>query len=622
MTPVEYFQKFHLAKHTALARFLVRIWDEGGSPRAILVALLALALATGLSGLDQPWSQRITQERILLAFIVLAFACGTAISTRWRMWAFILAGVWLTYMGLLVASPLGKTPWRMTLALPTLTVAVTGWFVCRAQKNFREGAIGWALIAMGAGYMTSGVSGFRAALKLEPLQGQLLLGQLYLLTGAAAWWLTRYRRFEPPNFSMVLAAAGTSLAVPAIIGAHVDLHMTAWWGSDSLKNVSFLATLFWFWVGGQFAFGLWKLTDWSIRRTVRLGMGRMLAWVSPLLWIGLIVLEYLAVSGWGQVTPVLQFAGFTGKTAPEMETVMSWHSVLTGGTLFLLLLLLGMRKLSYRRLIDLNTFWFAGYLVLLAVMAKMVSFVQPGGSNSGLTLWTIPVVLIGLMVDLVRAERNWGKRTSQDVTLYLGWIAAIFAIALAGHLFEDWALGNETKLQMLLGMLTIGLPLAIYGRTAFFHRPVTKVPVLTQVLMIVLGSFMACGILHVNYFNPAFLLLAIPLMLAVLLVLRARHPRWSRAAGSMAGAMMAAGLINYWLHPEAYLIPYMSHFPKDGLIWLDAREVVTFDQKLGGIFIATGAGAILGWLVFRHVPVDFADRLRRRDRLESVAGEN
>lgn len=614
MTPIDYFQRFHLAKHTALARFIIRIWDEGGSPRAILVILLGLALATGLTGLDQPWSQRISQERILLAFIVLAFACGTAISVRWRMWAFILSGVWLTYMSILVGSLLGETPWRMSLALPILTVAVTGWFVCRAQKTFFEGAMGWFAIAMGAGYMTSGITGFRAALGLEPLQGQLLLGQLYVLAGAVAWWVTRHREFETPNFSLVLAAAGIAMTIPVVVGASIDLHMTAWWGSDSLKNVGFLATMFWFWVGGQFAFGIWKLTDFSIRRTVRLGMGRTLAWVSPLFWIGLVMLEYLSLTGWGQAAPVMQAAGFAGKSVPEMRTAWDWHVVLTGGTILLLLVLLGMRRLTYRRLIDLNTFWFAGYLVLLAVVAKMVSFVQPGGSNSGLTLWTVPVVLVGLMVDLVRAERNWGKRTSRDVTVYLAWIAAIFAIALAGHLFEDWALGNQTKLQMLLGMLTIGLPLAIYGRTVFFHRPMTKIPVLTQVIMIVLGSSMACGIMHLNYLNPVWLLLAAPLILAVLLVQRARHPHWSRASGAMAGAMMAAGLINYWLHPEAHLIPYVSHFPKDGLIWLEARKAVTFDLMVAGIFAATGAGALLGWLVFRHVPVDFVDRTWGRGR--------
>lgn len=184
----------------------------------------------------------------------------------------------------------------------------------------------------------------------------------------------------------------------------------------------------------------------------------------------------------------------------------------------------------------------------------------------------------------------------------LSGLAAVMGMVLAESLLPGAAWGDRGGEAALLGMLHLGLPLAMHGWWTR-GRAEGKGPSLMGLLWLSLGGMVSVLPLLQRHAGDAALLAFCPLVwLGGLLGLRAWQPRWDAAGGALAGAVMGVAAVAAWCRPGLLLpeVPLISwlNVPAGALSEPLARPFLNPAHFILLLLLGS-AGALLGALVFR-----------------------
>lgn len=581
-----YVWDFHLRSELAPWKFARRIWSQGPAMRGASGALFVLAIGAGVAGKVAAPSetQRAVLEWTFFALCALAFGTAAGAAAGWGASGFAVLAPWLAYFAIVTASALGGTAWRAAITFPIFALLLVAWRLCVAEQRRGRAAVLWTLFALGAGWVTSGLSGFRAALDLTWQVGGALCGAILAAAGFIAAWARRSRPAFPLSFGRTLALAGGALGAVLALSASQDRALTTSWAASSFPQLDFVVTLFWFWSGAGFGLSLWRVVDWTTRRAFRLGLGRPILIGAPALWVVALAVEYCIVH-WhlGQVELRLSAEAHAALTLAAVAAFAWWR--LRG-------------RLTARRLLDLEMIWIVAFLALFALNSKATGFAAlgPGEKASGLAG---AVAFVGVLGIVARAERDWNTTSDRHLGVYVAWAGTFIAILVADLLEPALQLDKQMAVQVFEGMATLGLPLAIHGHLTRGARRAERVPVLANLAWFVLGMLIAFGLMHAESADWRWLVAAIPIWALLLVAGRAIHPSWDRLAGAMAGTMLAAGTTFYWRLPTVFCVPFHPAVPSVEMLtlWYRARPFdLTTELAVTGAGLA--AGALCGWVVF------------------------
>ena len=585
--PFSYLWQFHLKSRVASWALARRISRLGWPLRIVIAALIVLsAVAAMASRIANPSeAQRAALDITFLALSALAFGTGAAAMAGWGATGFAAIAPWLAYFSITSTSMLAETRARILIAVPIWALLFVGWQLCVADTRRWRGALAWAFLAGGAGWLTSGLSGFRAALDVSRATGAALFGILLALAGVVAWWWRRNQENSPPAFGEVVALTSGVLAAVLGMSALYDRQATVSWVTAFFPQLDLLVTLFWFWSGGGFALAILKLVDWTTRRGVRMGLGRALVLGAPAVWIVAGIWEGYVASGPEHMR------------SAELPFVAQAHLFVTVGALSLVAWWRARNRFTARRVIELNTVWVVAFLALLALASKLSAFGADGLSPRA-SEFVVSAAIIGVVGTLARAEQDWSIAADRRVALYAAWAGIFVVILIADQLDPSWQLAHNRAIQAFEGMLTLGLPLAVYARITRRQRGSKRIPVLTHLSWFMLGTIVAFGIMQFNATDPRWLLAAVPLWMLALIVNRGLRPLDDRLTVAMAGAMLGAGTTMYWRLPATMSVPFHAAVPSIEVLagWYEFRRSMSLGTELlvtfGGILI----GALCGWI--------------------------
>jgi hypothetical protein len=591
--PFSYVWQFHLKSRVAAWALARRIWRLDRSLRVVLAAVVVLSAAAALaSRIDAPTEgQRAAIDFIFLALCALAFGICAAALAGWGAISFAAITPWLAYFSVSGTSMLAETPARVLIAFPVWTLAYVGWRLCVADARRARGALIWVAIAGGAGWLTAGLSGFRAVLDLSRATSAVLFAFLLALAGVVAWWWRRGRTNAAPTFGDIAMLTGGMMALVLAVSAIHDRTATISWVSAFFPQLDYLATLFWLWSGGGFALAILKLVDWMTRRALRTGLGRPLVVGAPIAWIAAGIWEWLIARGNG------------GARSAALAFVAQVHLAVTLSTLGVVTWWRFRGRLTARRVVELNTVWVVAFLALLALASKLAVF-DPAAMSAGASELVMGATLAGVFWTLARAEKDWSGTADRRVALYAAWGVTFVAILIADRLDPSWQLSENRAIQVFEGMLTLGLPLAVHARITRRRRGSKRIPVLTHLAWFMLGTLVAFGIMQFNATDPRWLIVAIPIWLCLLLARRAIGASDDRLTVAMAGAMLAAGTTMYWRLPATMSIPFQAAIPSIDVLagWYEFRRSMTLGTELFVTFGGLPMGALCGWIAATAFP--------------------
>ena len=593
---------------------LRRAWRRlggGGKCCAVLAGgMLALAAWKMVAGMMTGGPDRAWPEGVVPGLTGLVWAVGVAVASRLPVAGYAVTGIWLGWHGVSLMGVWTGTPGVSWLVMWWLAVglAMLAW---RGPRR-RDLATGlWLVMALGAGYLIAQPSGWSRmpwSMGDSPWSGRLVVSGVLALAG---WWLLpRLRRWEwtEPGFGKVLAASMGVAATGLAASQWRDAEGAAGWAWEVVDGSGFLVSVGWFWFGGFFAVGLVRLSEWG--GSALTGRGRA-ARLLPVLWLVVTALEWLWTHSvpelWATVCPqalrdwVNSWPGVV-KVAARAHTWVG-IAVLVMGFGFL------RRRDSGRALVRLNSVWAAAWVFVIVLHQ-----VRPDGNATGVNNW---MAWLGPLAVLVGGG-TWamglmvceGAASPADVRSGLwGGMVLILGMLLARGYGSTGAWADERGSAAMLGGLHMALPQVLYhwwtaGRL-LENRPTMSLS--TQAGICGAGMLGVLLLLHRDVATVSQMAICPVWWLAVLLWLRGRQPTLRTAEGALAGGLLGSVTIAVWSRPDLLwpavpMIPWLNipagAFPGvtgAGRPYCDPAHFTLF-------FLMSGAGALLGALVFRDNP--------------------
>lgn len=575
-------RRFEIESRLSAVALARRVWSLGSAERFVLVTLFGLtglAAATSLASLP-PATAAALRTGADLGLFVLAWPVALAAAASQRQpLVLALAGAWLVFYQVLVCGAWVGTP------IAVLPIAWLGWMLFILLHNRPSQVVGlaaWLVAAAGLAYVSAGPSGLRRLLGWAPIDAQLLMWALLASAGIAGFVLVRPRRPDGAGFGLAFWGGLAAVGLAVGLSSAKDVSGTAAGMRIVFSDAGAIVVLFWLWTAGRVAAEVVKLTEWTVRHGARLLPPRMVTVGVPL-----VILASLVA---GRVWP---------SALEDRLDLAVYHALVWAGIAALALLgwwaLIGRR--SSTRAILVLAWWTITWVVLHGVVTGSHDVVEahedPSARVVGFGLFAVAA---GLMLELGKLAHDWRIATASRVRVCLALVALAVAcaVALSATPGNEWE--TTRSLMVLVGMLHLGVPLALYetwGRRA-------RGPALDVVIRIVVfaaGYVAAMAVLAVDPQRVGMLFLALPGLVVTLLIVRRRQPGLHASGGALAGALFASGLVAGWMHPNLPTIPFVP------LTWPDLQHV---DKPLLSAFhleivgSAWAIGGALGWIFVRR----------------------
>lgn len=559
-----------------------RIWREGRAERAALLGLVVLTLAWGWAA--APAGAGAARGLLPIAAGVSLFALAWAVAlaaaaAHPHPAVLFVAGPWLLFYQAIVAPGVLRTPLAVLPALWLL------WIMLRRLLGVASRARGlaaWLVVTLWFAYMMAGPSGLRGWLGWPAIDAQLLVWSVLAAAGLVAFSVARRADSDGPGFAHAfwgaLAAAGVAVGVSAARRPEPTLQSVGLVFADAAG----ILVLFWMWAAGRVAASGVKSLEWLIRHTARLlpdGLTRPGAPVA--IAAALVALRVFAAPSIDRLEiAVFQAIVWAGIAALGLVGWWAIEGRLTAGRSILVL-----------------AWWAVAYTGLTGIVsASRAAIAAHDVATPVVAAAGFLLLAAGLAVELGKLAKHWDSASPARVrgTLAMVVVAAACALALTTPRGNAWE--TTRTLMVLVGMIHLGLPLAIdetWGRRLAGRALETPL----RVELVAAGYASGVLVIVIDPQRPWALAAAVPLLVAAVVGLRRSRPDLPRPAGILAGVLFASGVVACWMHPNPPTIPFVP--------WAAIPEGVPVDKPLLTAFhlvVVLGAwavGALAGAVAFR-----------------------
>ena len=576
--------------------------------------LMSVGLALAAAGM-MVWNglgvgpHRTGPDWVFILLMGVVWAVGVAVASGLPVGGYWVAGIWLGWHGVSLMGAWTGTPIVAGLLVWWLSVGLS-MLAWRGPRHLAVAGLWWSAMAVGAGYLAAGPSGWS---RLPGRMGESIwLGWLgwAAVLGAGGWWVRSRLRgwaWTEPDFGKVLVGSMGVIAVG--LGGSVlrDAGAAAGWAWGVAETSGFLASLGWFWLGGLFAAGVVAAVERVGQPWAGTGKRATGGWIVLVFWLVVTGLEWLATHEiarqWGRRLPtelmkwlstwpaswllVAKAHGWVGVVVAVLGAGFLWQGD-------------GWRQ-ALRRL---NALWGGAFLILVLVAPAL-----PGGAATsawGIMTWAAPamVLLGGCILAMKSVIRDGSGPEVGNKMRPWGVMVLILGVMLAGQVkgLETWA--GADGIAALLGVVHLSLPIVLYRWWHRGRREVGMLPLSTQVWISVMGMLGVLPLLHRDAGTVSQMAFCPVLWLPVLLWLRVRQPALDTAAGTLAGGLLGSAAVAAWSRPGLLLaeVPLFS--------WLNPPATVSPGMDLTMrpfinptyftlLLLMTSAGAVLGATIFR-----------------------
>ena len=583
-------------------RLVARLGWAGGLAGALVLVMGAITAWQLGRGPASAWP-----AAWILPLVGVVWAAAVAAAAALPMVGFAGAGVWLAWHGVSLMAPWAGTP---LVALPVLWV-LTVALAMLAWKGPRHKGVWlaiWVVMAGLAGWALAEATGWNRLVGRTggspPWMAQLIPGAVLALSGARLRPVLRRLEWTEPTFGRMWIGGLAVMAAGLGASAFRDLTAAEGWAWGVVEASAPWAALAWFWLGGVLGIFLVKGVALTTGPWV-LGRARNgVRWMLPAFWLGVTLLEWLATHSSGQ--------GLAGALPlVVVQWVESWPdrwqmAVQAHAWTGVVVVVLGLGFLrrgreSVQTLHRLNALWVAALAGLVVVGDSLPGAVFPAGFPWGaglLLLVGLPAILIGMGSGETKEARNSAPYQIGAMVCFTGML-----LAMEWQSPVPWAV--RAGPAALLGMISLPLPVVLYGWWTGGHSMEGQLSPATQAWLIFAGLLCVLPILHRNPWNAAQLACCPVLWFSVLLWLRWRQPGLTTASGALAGAFLGSASAAAWSRP-VLLLPEVPQFD-----WLNPPAAVLAEIDPGTdrpfidpwhfilFLVLTAAGAVLGALTFR-----------------------
>jgi len=533
-----------------------------------------------------------------LFFVAFGWAYLLAGAASRGLVVYVLVAIYVAFYGLIIGINLVGSLWRAIVAMWLLFL---GGRVAFAQPSR------WRLLLLLPLVLVVSVEG-SPSLPIPSPWNALVLGAMSLLLVASALPL----RGRVPNPAIAFAVSFILFAIfYALTIWLTPASELLFYSAVSLDYLLGFLGLFWYWLGLDVLNDARSLAGWLMRTLSAFLPARVLRAVALSLWALWCAFAYWLVydlspsmeaalrgSRVGEAllkaSVALRSRLYLDPRTPFVKAV-TYSLYATIGIVIVTLILLGLRRLSPRRLTGFLMLSLAGFVAIWGMVGLQSSIVSASEETVG--FWPMLILLGGMFWQVLKVSSDLASGGRGRPLLFLGFLLILGGISL----LELWTNRVWFQLQlsanMLIGLAYLGIPYVLY--TAFYQwRQYTPVSSKELLLLFVLGMLSAIPalILKTAFFVPL-------LWLGIILGTVWRSGAWDDLwDGVVYLGAPALGFVVFYSNPIQLPLAYLMYFPQ--LAELSARYLATmilpWEARWWWILLsAVGAAAAQGYLFFR-----------------------
>jgi hypothetical protein len=587
-------------------RFVWQVWNAGLLARLGLLVIVIATVLTATQIEAQPVLAVGAEASVPLSVALLSvtlFAIGWAFAltaaSRWSLAGYFIVCTYLAWYGMLIGGSLAGTP---PFALPTLWMLLLGWRNARASKGRWRA---WLLImCFGAGYLTYGALGLRRLFTGEwEIAAPITLGAIYFAALINRFTLKRFPKTDqPPKPDRVFWSTLIVIGLFFVLARTRNQTLVAGNALLAMRGLLGVIDLFWLWLGAGLFQGAIGLGQWLTTETTQLITPRLSRKVWPVIWIAVAVFGWIATHN----VPIgaAVFAHNSGLTdwvktwsAPDYWGV--YYQVFVGLiALAIWIVFIIRRRGSNDRLAWLTGLWLAAYIGVVGYFTNFETFgTLKADAAATLTFYTGLTLIGGLIWSMVKSNADWSKVSATRVYALLAFLLmmlSLSAVTLGAGLPE---LVFEHSLYSFLGVIYLGVPLAVYGLITK-RSQAAPLSIWKLLALFAIGALSASLILGIDP-NAGWQMSIAPVVwMLVLFIWGQRLARLTSALdGLIAGGVLALGFVTFWMFPQVLPIPFFSLWQQ----WQDRYMLVPLNRPLlqAGqwwlTLIALALGMLIGW---------------------------